>query len=275
MQKKYSKSFDGAKIFYHKTQNDPKKWLIFLHGLGGDLTAWEKERRYFDHLGISTLAIDLRGHGLSERGKNKNFYKLKNHIYDVKVILEKEQIQKPVIVGHCFGGMVSINYGAYFPREVDALVLVDTSYKLPFFSKHKTCAIFLENILEQLAKISPERHIERHTHFKNFYDTSDVDFRRLLSDVLHASIKSYLFLCSNLIEYDAESLLKKIVDPTLVVEGTRDSIFPPKIAALLKERLINSEMDLIPEANHILIINSPKELNQTIDSYLKKISFLK
>jgi len=274
MIKRYLKSFDGAKIYYHKTQKDKKKCLIFLHGLGGDLTAWENERRYFDRLGFSTIAVDLRGHGFSDRSTNKAFYDFKNFAEDVKSIIEQEEISAPILVGHCLGGMVSMYFNNLYPTYSKSLVLIDTSYKIPFFSDHPVCTVFLSSILEKFAAISPQRHIQRHIHFQNFHNTTDLDLRRLLSDILHTSFRSYFLICSNFIEYDATTLLERISVPSLIIEGLKDSIFTPDIAFQLRERIKYSDIELIPKANHILVITAPKEVNTTIEKYLVKIGFL-
>src|SRR3989344_6386457 len=113
----YFQSFDGAKIYYDKTVRDKNKWLIFLHGFGGDLTAWQKERAYFAKLGLSTIAMDLRGHGLSARSDKKDFYKLESFAKDVQMLIQHESIKNAILVGHCFGGMVAIYFQAIFPNS--------------------------------------------------------------------------------------------------------------------------------------------------------------
>lgn len=134
MSGKYFTSFDGAKIHYTKKLKDKDKWLIFLHGFGGDLNAWNAERDIFHSLNYSTIAMDLRGHGLSERRDDKKFYKLENLSKDVLALIEKEKIKDFVIIGHCLGGMVAIYLYAKYLKSSRGLVLVDTSFKPPFFS---------------------------------------------------------------------------------------------------------------------------------------------
>lgn len=274
MDGKYFTSFDGSKIFYHYRPGTPGKCLIFLHGLGGDLTAWENERRYFDKLNISTIAIDLRGHGKSARGENKDFYKLENFAKDVVALIEFEKLANVVLVGHCFGGMVAIYTGANFSAQTSGLVLVDTGYKPPFFGDNLVEKFFLKFLLDIFAKHMPGFHYEKHIHFHDFLGTSDVDVRRILSDILHTSLRSYLLICNALIGYDARDLLRKILVPSLVIEGTMDSVFPPKIAEYLQSRIKRSELDLIEGANHILVLNDPIDLEKSIDSFLRKVKFL-
>lgn len=270
---KYFTSFDKAKIYYHKTVRDPDKWLVFLHGFGGDLTAWEKERAYFTKQGISTIAMDLRGHGLSDRSDEKDFYKLENFARDLAILLQKESIKNPVIVGHCFGGMVAIYFQSQLPNYSKGLILVDTSFKPPFIGNNFVARVFLDKIINLLLKVVPDVKKESHADFDQFTGTNDINFKRILSDILHTSLKSYLMLADNLINLNAKDLLDKISVPTLVVEGTNDSIFPPDIARYLHSRIKTSQLDLIEGANHILVINNPRELEQSIKSFLTKINF--
>lgn len=274
MDGKYLVSFDGAKIYYHKTLKDKDKFLIFLHGLGGDLTAWQKERAYFSKLGISSLALDLRGHGLSERKDHQDFYKFENYAKDLETLIKKEDIKNPVIIGHCFGGMVSIYFQAQFPHLSKGLVLVDTSFKPPFFGDHLMARTVYDYFFKLLLKLTPDAKVLGHTAYEKFVGTSDLNIRRIASDILHTSLRSYLMMSDTLVKLDAKALLDKITVPTLVIEGTKDSIFPPDIAEYLSRRIKNSELDLIEGANHILVLNNPQDLEKSIESFLQKIGFI-
>lgn len=272
MDGQYLTSFDGAKIYYQKTVRDQNRWLIFLHGFGGDLTAWQKERTYFTHLGISTIAMDLRGHGLSERRDDKDFYKLENFAQDVIALMEQEQIKNPVVIGHCFGGMVTIFLGAKFPHLAKGLVLIDTSYKPPFISENFVAKAFFDQMINLLLKIAPDIKQKGHADFNQFKGSADLDTKRILSDILHTSLRTYLMLCDNLVKLDAKDLLDKIQVPTLVIEGSKDSIFPPEIAKYLSSRIKHSQLDLIEGANHIIVLNNPEDLEKSIEIFLQKLN---
>lgn len=267
----YFQSFDKAKIYYTKSGHG-KKWLIFLHGFGGDLTAWQKERAYFARRNISTIAMDLRGHGLSERSSDKDFYKIENFSKDLHSLMEKEKIKNPVILGHCFGGMVSIHFQATYPKISKALILIDTSFKPPFFSYSPVERAFLKHLFE-LLRFLPDLNLKGHRDFNQFIGGPDIDLKRILSDMLHTSLRSYLTICESLVDLDAKTLLDKITVPTLVIEGTSDIIFPPSIALYLNKRIKTSQLDFIEGANHILVLNNPKDLEKSIEGFLRKINF--
>jgi len=53
-----------------------------------------------------------------------------------------------------------------------------------------------------------------------------------------------------------------------VVEGSKDSVFPPEVALSLKNRIKNSEIDIVEQANHIIVLNNPVDLNKSIERFL-------
>lgn len=274
MVKKYIKSFDGAKIYYHLSLKNPDKWLIFLHGFGGDLTAWQKERAHFSKLGISSIAIDLRGHGLSSRGQDQDFYRFENFAKDIHSVIKAEKIGKPIIIGHCFGGIVALYLQALFPDATRGLILVDTSFKPPFISNHQVSRVLSDSLFNILSKLAPDLQKGGHRNFNKYVNTADWDIKRIVSDILHTSIKTYLLLCRSMANLDASGLLKKISVPTLIIEGERDSIFPPIVAQQLKNRIKNSQLDLVDGANHIIVLNNPQDLEKSIEQFLNKLKFI-
>lgn len=270
---KFTKTSDGTKVFINILYPQVKNHLhlselIFLHGLGGDLTAWDKERAVLQNLGYTSLALDLRGHGLSDKPENKDDYSLSRFAKDVMEVIKKEKIKKPVIVGHCFGGMIALSLAAIYPKIFSRLILVDTSFKLPFFAKPFANHGFFQKIIQLIAEKSPLTKNYNHVDFSRFIGTTDYDWKRILSDVLHTSLHSYLLICDQLLQFDASSLLKKIKIPTLVISGKRDRIFPLRIAKELSERILHAKLISVPNANHIIVINNPTELTNEIHKFL-------
>lgn len=51
------KSHDSVLINYDKHQNEIDHWLVFIHGVGGSLNAWDKERNFFIRKDIRLLPL--------------------------------------------------------------------------------------------------------------------------------------------------------------------------------------------------------------------------
>lgn len=266
-------SFDNTKIYYEVNQKDVnhKHTLIFLHGLGGDLTDWYEEKKYFNKLGYKTIAVDLRGHGLSERKNDIELYKFEFFVEDIVSLIKHEKLKKPVIIGHCFGGMITMLLASKFPEIAEALVLIDTGYKPPKASNLITHNYVLKELFLLIMKFAPKYYLKGHADYKKFIGSDDYDWKRILSDVSHVSLKSYMMIGKNWWGENILVDLKYIKAPTLIIEGLRDSIFPLNISKKLHRRIIKSDILLIKDANHILVTSNPKDLNLAIWNFLTKL----
>lgn len=270
MQKKIE-SFDGIKINY-SIKKISGFFLVFVHGAGGDLNAWRKEREFFHKKGYSTLAVDLRGHGLSERPDLMRSYRLECFAKDIHPILKKEKISKFIMIGHCFGGMVVIAFHKLFPALSKAYILVDTAHKAP-----QSLAIFKHNaffvkILNYIAqnKALKKKHFS-HANFDNFIGCGDWNLRRIYSDITHTSFKSWLFTFENIAQFNGSGILRNMDKPVLIIEGEKDSIFPPKVAKEMHQLVKTSKINIIPDANHLLVLNNVRDLTQEMLSYIQSI----
>jgi pimeloyl-ACP methyl ester carboxylesterase len=79
-------------------------------------------------LGHSVLAVDLRGHGESDR---KPPWSRGTHVQDVLETLEAEGIERATWVGHSFGGLVAAALAAEAPELTQRLALLDPGLGVP------------------------------------------------------------------------------------------------------------------------------------------------
>jgi len=272
MQKK-NLSFDKTKINYDIVRKKGNGGvLVFLHGAGGNLTAWDKERHFFHKKGISTLAIDMRGHGKSGRPHKVSDYCLESFAKDIFEVLKKEKIKDFILIGHCFGGMIVTDFHRLFPKLAKAYILVDTTYKAPkkirYFFKINKPFIFLLNFFLE-SRISKKIDF-KHMNFEKFVGTGDWDPKRILSDITHTTFKSWIFTYQNIAKFDAVDVLKSIKQKVLILEGEKDSIFKLVDAQKINSLIKNSKLNVIPDANHILVINNPKEVQTEIFEFVRE-----
>ncbi len=71
------------------------------------------------------LALDLRGRGLSD--KPASGYTMADHAADVIGVLDAEGIEQAILVGHSFGGLLSMYLAANYPDRVARMVIIDAA----------------------------------------------------------------------------------------------------------------------------------------------------
>jgi pimeloyl-ACP methyl ester carboxylesterase len=77
---------------------------------------------------LHILALDLRGRGLS--GKPATGYTMADHAADVIALMDALDIERAVIGGHSFGGLLAMYLAAHFPERVKKIVVMDSAARL-------------------------------------------------------------------------------------------------------------------------------------------------
>ena len=103
--------------------------LVLLHGLTGHrddflpLLPLLRER----HPGLWLLAPDLRGHGDSTHGGDPAACTFERLVDDLRSFLDRLGITRCHLLGHSFGGMVSLRFALAFRNRLDSLALLGTA----------------------------------------------------------------------------------------------------------------------------------------------------
>lgn len=263
-------SFDGVKINYEINRVSPK-FLIFLHGAGGDLNAWKHEVNFFNKKGFSTIAIDLRGHGLSGRPNVVDDYKLENFSRDVYEIIKKEKIKKFVLVGHSLGGMISFIFHKQHPKLAKAYIFVDSLYRSPNILTH---VVKSHPLVRDFANWLLEKEDILHRKFKRvkrkvYGKGNDFNLFRILNDIENTSLKSWLFTFENIANFNAKNIAKSIKQPSLIIQGKIDAIFSIEQARTMEKMIHNSHLDILSDEDHMIPLNNPSRLEKEIIYFLK------
>jgi pimeloyl-ACP methyl ester carboxylesterase len=106
----------GLKLHYADWGNEAAPPLVLLHGGRDHCRSWDWIARAMQpHFHV--LAADLRGHGDSDWAKGSS-YSMSDHIYDLTRMVGACGIDQMTLVGHSFGGMVSLIYAGAYPEKL-------------------------------------------------------------------------------------------------------------------------------------------------------------
>ena len=129
MSKKEFKStpVTGGDYHYARWAGD-ETHLMLIHGITASHMAWPRFVREFGTMHTLT-APDLRG-----RGKNSKLpepYGFGQHIEDIVRVMDAENIDKAVWVGHSLGAYIGLDFAHQHLDRIQALILVDGGIALP------------------------------------------------------------------------------------------------------------------------------------------------
>ena len=110
----------GVRIHYEVVGEGPP--IVLLHGGAGDRTMW-RHAGYVDELRrYTSVLVDSRGHGLSDKPAVEAAYRLEEYVADVRAVIGELGAPRVALWGYSDGAHVAAAVAASIPERVAALI---------------------------------------------------------------------------------------------------------------------------------------------------------
>lgn len=116
---------DGVRLRFLRS-GPPGTPLVLLHGLSANAQSFAGLMRAGLDERHDVIRVDLRGRGLSDQPEGA-VYSMQAHGEDVLAVMDAAGLADAVIVGHSFGGLLTMWLAANHPARVRRQVLIDIS----------------------------------------------------------------------------------------------------------------------------------------------------
>ena len=110
-------------ISFHYWQSGKGPDVILTHGLGGNLAGWHLTLVPELQGSYRVTTYDLRGHGRSDAPETG--YTNRNMAEDLRGLMDALGIDRAHLVGHSWGGDISLQFALLYPDRVRSMVLVE------------------------------------------------------------------------------------------------------------------------------------------------------
>lgn len=129
-------------LFYKEAEGDEPP-ILLVHGIACDHTHFAPQFEHFARKGHRVVAMDLRGHGRSD--KPEQSYTMQLFTDDLAWMCAQLGLKKPVVIGHSMGGVVALALALRYPYLPSAIVMVDAPVVRPA-EGHAAMQRFLEQL---------------------------------------------------------------------------------------------------------------------------------
>lgn len=259
---------NGINIHYeiHGT-GDP---VVLIGGLGADTFLWFRQTPELSK-NFQVIAFDNRGAGESDKPEEP--YNIKMFADDTAGMLKGLGIPRAHIIGASLGGLIAEEFALTYSEMTNRLVLASTGFGGPHMVKPSIFAL-VPMLLTMRRSGDPALDIRRsfelftspewcaqHGDLLNQY----VDWR-----VAHPQPpEAYKRQNAAVKIYDCEYRVGQIKAPVLIIHGANDRVVPVKNAQLLKGKLPQAQLVIIPDAGHAAPIQCAEQFNETVTQFLK------
>lgn len=221
--------------------------ILLLHGWGLSKGKYHKLKKLFREDNYQIYAIDLPGFGESQIPLKP--YYLNDYVDFVINFLNKNKIQKPVIIGHSFGGRIAIKLAFLYPDLADKLILTG----VPGITEH-SLKILIFKIIAKTGKVIfnlPIITALSPCARKMLYRFAKTTDYLKAKGIMRQTLK-------NIIYEDLQKPMQKLKVPVFLVWGTMDTMTPVKIARKMQQLIPHSYLDIIPKYGHKLPYKNAK-----------------
>lgn len=231
---------DGIEMRYVDIGNEANPLVIFIHGAPGSLDAFNKFLKDPDlRRKTRMIAMDRAGYGQSNFGIPET--SLQKQAKLIAPLLEKNKNnQKPILVGHSFGGTIAAKLAMDYPEKIGGLILagaaIDPEHE-KFFSIARIIDIhFLYKVVPESMKVA---NAEKNTHVE--------ELKKMLP------------------------YWPKITTMVTILHGKKDGLVPIENAYFAEKVLQNAEvkMAIYEDSGHLIPWTSPELLKKEILSLIK------
>jgi non-heme chloroperoxidase len=261
----------NTEISAHEWGNPSSKPIIFVHGFLHSHLSWAKQMSASQLSDFRLIALDLRGHGMSQKPLVAEAY-TDSRIWadDIMAVITTLKLDKPTLVGWSYGGRCVLDHVRHHgDKHLNALCFTGT----PFIFGTPEAAKFVRPAALPLipAMASGDSLIANITATRAFLGLftqqpmERADFETLLATNLMVPINARGFMARRL-EGDNRAVLASVGVPTQIHHGALDQIFDVSIAKLGKEVAPKADLRIHDRAGHMLFWEHADAFNQALAS---------
>jgi pimeloyl-ACP methyl ester carboxylesterase len=254
---------DGARVHYVNYGKGDEA-LILIHGWTMNVDNWRDQIPDFAKRS-RVIAIDLPGHGQSD--KPQIAYTMDLFARAVEAVMRDAKVKRAVLVGHSMGTPVARQFYRKYPEKTLAIVIVD-------------------GVLQQLGdKAMMDRMMESFRSPK-YMDSINQMFAMMNGPNLSAEAKVRINTSTvNTPQYVLVSAMEGMADPSIwgkdridvpvLAIMAKNPFFPPDIEQSARGVAPKLEFKMWDGVGHFLMMEKPKEFNETVLAFLDQNGLLK
>lgn len=250
----------AGEIFYRDSKNPKSRGevLILIHGAGGTHLYWPPQIRHLPQRHV--LALDLPGHGKSHGQAMDN---ITAYAEGTLEFMNRLEIGQAVLCGHSMGSAIVQRIGLDHPQRVRGMVLVGGGARLKVHPSLIDDCRIEKTYPRAVAKIL-EWSFSRHADQKLIALAGE-----RMKEVPASTLSADLAACD---AFDARREVADISQSTLIICGEDDLMTPVKFSRYLAEKIHAAQIEVIPGAGHMVMLEKPGVVAGLIDEFLEKLA---
>ena len=259
----------GIRLHVVESGNPRGQAILFIHGISQSWLAWSRQMSSDLSADFRLIAMDLRGHGLSDK-PDTGYDDSRLWADDVHRVIEGLAVEQPVLCGWSYGPLVILDYLRHYGE--DAIRGVHFVGGVTQLGSDAALSVLTAGFLGLVP---------------GFFSADAHESVRSLSGLLRLCFASelsaqdrYLMLGYNVAvppyvrqgmfsrSFDNHDLLPRLRRPALIMYGTEDAVVkPPQVIEQQMARIAGAQISLLAGAGHGCFWDDPGAFNRRLRAF--------
>jgi pimeloyl-ACP methyl ester carboxylesterase len=264
-------SDDGTKVWAGEWGNSDGPTVLLIHGLMQCHMIWQAQLESDLADEFRLIAIDVRGHGQSDKPANLSAYQDGRHwADDIAAVIKKLDLDKPVLVSLSYGGLIILDYCLrHGCGNISGINFVDAMVRKMGESELSTPAMaeigpgFLsEKLPTRIAAVRAGIRASTANRVDQDIFETWLAFSMLVPrHVLHGMLGRQL---------DFDLVLDSLSVPALVTHGTADAVIPMAMAEYAIAHIPEAELSIYQGLGHSTCFEDSARFNRELAALVRR-----
>lgn len=247
---------NNQKIHYRETGPSEGVPILLMHGWGCSSKTLLSIENTLNHK-MHVYNIDLPGFGESE--EPKEVWGVEDYTQAIEGFVKELNIGNPILLGHSFGGRISILYGSR--NQTKKIILTDAAGVKPRRSIKYYIKVYSYKTVKHLLPLifGKEKGCELLDKYRGKSGSSDYN---------QASPKMRAIL-SKCVNEDLKHVMPQISAPTLLIWGENDTATPLSDAKTMEKLIPDAGLVSFAGCGHYSFLDNPLGYKAVLVEFLK------
>ena len=262
----------GIQLHVVETGNSKGRPIVFIHGFSQCSLAWSRQ---FDSDLAETyrlIAMDMRGHGLSDKPR-EGYTDSRLWADDVNAAIHALNLDHPILCGWSYGPLVILDYLRHYgEKAISGINLVGAVTKLGTEQAMSVLTPeFLALVPGFFATDVEESVRSLESLIRMFFAQEPPAEDLYLMLGYNVSVPSYIRQALFSRAFDNDDLLPKIRTPVLITHAVDDAIVRPAAVDQHKAGIAHAEIEMMRNVGHACFWDDAAHFNRRLRAFAESL----
>ena len=262
----------GIQLHLVETGKPTGRPILFIHGTSQCWLTWSRQMSSDLADDYRLVAMDMRGHGLSEKPREE-YADAKLWADDVNAAIQALSLDHPVLCGWSYGPLVILDYIRHYGENgISGVNLIGALTKLGSDEAMSVLTSEFLSLVPGLFATEVQETVGTLEPFLRLCFARELSAEELyLMLGYNVSVPPYVRQALFSRSFDNDDLLPKIRKPVLITHGTNDAVVKRAVVDQHKASIAHAQIHMMANAGHASFWDDAATFNQRLRAFCKSL----